>query len=43
MHKNLSWLTPSISFAIGSLISLACALLALIAVKQSVPGFSGSN
>ncbi len=30
-----NWLTPSISFALGSLISLACALLALIAVKQS--------
>lgn len=28
------WLTPSFSFALGCLISLACALLALIAVKQ---------
>lgn len=29
------WLTPTLSFALGSLISLACALLALIAVKQA--------
>lgn len=28
------WLTPTLSFALGSLISLACALLALVAVKQ---------
>lgn len=29
------WLTPTISFVLGALISLACALLAAIAVKQA--------
>jgi DHA1 family multidrug resistance protein-like MFS transporter len=28
------WLAPEISFAIGALISIACALLAIVAVKQ---------
>jgi MFS family permease len=40
---SANWLTPSLSFAFGSLISLACALLALIVVKQPSPDFSGSN